>query len=80
MQLDYAPLVPAPYKYFAVVIVGHVLWGLLEWVPLQQLPGEGPGVAHAPVPLPAHVPVPHSLTYVCTASCTSGLLMLPVHA
>lgn len=30
-QLDYAPLVPGPYKYFAVVIVGHLLWGFLEW-------------------------------------------------
>jgi hypothetical protein len=32
MQVDYAPLLPeGPLKFAAVVLVGHLAWGYLEY-------------------------------------------------
>ena len=40
--MDYAPLLPeSPLKFFAVVAVGHLAWGYLEYKRVQNFNAKG---------------------------------------
>ncbi len=48
LQVDYAPLLPeGPLKFFAVVAVGHALWGYLEYKRVQNFTSKGQVCASA---------------------------------